>query len=72
MLGKQAVPVLVNASYQVWIKELEDGSQAMGIFNMNDKRQTISLNLNDLGIGNKVYLRDLWRKKDLGEFENRL
>jgi alpha-galactosidase len=72
VLGKQAVPVLINPSCQVWIKELEDGSKAMGIFNMNDKRQAITLNLNDLGIVNKVHLRDLWRKKDLGEFENNL
>jgi len=71
VLGIQAVPVLINESCQIWIKELEDGSKAIGIFNMNNKRQKITVNLNDLAIRNKVLLRDLWRKKDLGEFENK-
>jgi len=71
VLGKQAQQVVANASYQVWMKELEDGSYAVGIFNLKDDFQTIALNWNDIKLnktGDKK-VRDLWRQKDLGAFK---
>jgi len=69
-LGKQAVPVFINASCQIWMKDMKDGSKAMGIFNMGNKRQKITVNLKELDVKNKVSIRDLWRQTDLGEFED--
>jgi len=55
----------------VWMKELEDGSYAVGIFNMKDAYQTITLRWNDIGMNNKdIKVRDLWRQKDLGVFND--
>jgi hypothetical protein len=69
-LGKQAEQKIKTDNYQVWVKDLEDGNKAIGIFNVSDDYQNISLNWNELQLGAKQKLRDLWRQKDLGSFEN--
>lgn len=67
-LGKQAMQMINKDSYQVWMKEMEDGSCAIGIFNLDNKFQTISVSNSDLGIDSRSEVRDLWRQKDLGIF----
>jgi alpha-galactosidase len=64
-LGKEAVQVLKKDGYLVYVKELQDGSKAVGIFNVSDKFQTITLNWNDLGISGYTKVRDVWRQKYL-------
>ncbi|MEP6674637.1 MAG: glycoside hydrolase family 27 protein [Ferruginibacter sp.] len=67
-LGKQAQQVIKTSSYQVWIKDLEDGTKALGIFNMSDHFDVIRFHWNQLGLGETQNVRDLWRQKDLGNF----
>ena len=62
-LGKGARRTIKSDDYQVWAKELKDGSKAIGIFNTSDKYQTIKLNKAGNGIGAKV--RDVWQQKYL-------
>jgi len=69
-LGKQAKQIIKNENYQVWVKELEDGNKSIGIFNLSDQYQTISVNWIELGLTSKLKVRDLWRQKDMGIFEN--
>jgi alpha-galactosidase len=82
VLGKQAVKVVSKDHYQVWMKELKDGSIAVGIFNTgsddpveafswDDQPQIaqIAVSWQELGIEGKKMVRDLWRQKDLDEFE---
>jgi len=64
-LGKEAVQVLNKNGYLVYVKELQDGSKAVGIFNVSDKFQTITLNWSDLGISGYTKVRDVWRQKYL-------
>jgi alpha-galactosidase len=68
-LGLQAVPVIKTDSIQVWVKELEDGQKAIGIFNLSE--QTISYNLifEKIGLKKSVGLRNLWTQKDIDEFK---
>jgi hypothetical protein len=68
-LGKQAQQVIKNDRYQVWVKELEDGTKAIGIFNLSDDHMKITINRNELGLPDKCKVRDLWRQKDLGSFK---
>ena len=72
VLGKEAKQIVANSIYQVWMKELEDGSHAIGIFNLSDKYQNISVSWNDIelkkSISKKVH--DLWRQKNLGSFKD--
>lgn len=68
-LGYHAVPVWrkKDNSQVIYVKHLEDGSLAVGMFNRGDKPANISINPRMLGLydGNRT-VRDLWRQKDVG------
>jgi hypothetical protein len=67
-LGKQALPVVQNENYVIMVKELEDGSQAVGLFNLSEKDQVIPVSWDTLKITGEQKVRNLWRQKDLGTF----
>jgi alpha-galactosidase len=67
-LAKQAVRIEEHTDYQIWLKELEDGSKAVGIFNISSEHKTIKLDFNKLKIASEKTLRDVWRQKDIGKF----
>lgn len=67
-LGRQARLMIRTENYQVWIKEMKDGSNAIGIFNLSGKDDVIRFYWNELQLGNSRQVRDLWRQKDLGNF----
>lgn len=69
-LGKQANQAKANESYQIWIKDLEDGSKAVGLFNLTDKALNIPVDLKGLKLTGRLNMRDLWRQTDLGVVEN--
>ena len=68
-LGYHAVPVWRKSdnSQVIYVKHLEDGSLAVGMFNRGNKPANISINPRMLGLydGNRI-VRDLWRQKDVG------
>lgn len=66
--GKQAVPVYKSGNIQIWLKELEDGNKAIGIFNLGVATEKVTVHLSDLGFTDKLTIRDIWRQKDIGEF----
>ena len=68
-LGRQASPVEKEAGYQVWKKQLEDGSFAIGLFNLGNTEATLRISFDKLELKGKHSVRDLWRQKDLGEFD---
>lgn len=85
-LGKQARRISEENGKQIWMKEMEDGSKAVGLFypggekmtpadyfQWNDEPQKakIILNGDEIGVRGKFSVRDVWRQKDLGVFENR-
>ncbi|MBL7138196.1 MAG: alpha-galactosidase [Bacteroidales bacterium] len=70
-MGKQATPVIIEGDIQVWVKELEDGNKAIGIFNLGEKTTTFPLDLEKAGCQERVSLRDLWRQSNLGTFTDR-
>ena len=70
-LGKQAAQLVVDGRTQIWVKELADGSRAIGLFNLAQEPQKISVTWAQLGLTGSQRVRDLWRQKDLGvEKEN--
>ncbi|NLK42635.1 MAG: alpha-galactosidase [Planctomycetes bacterium] len=74
-LGKQARRVKDADQIQVWAKEMEDGSLAVGIFNMNAYlAKSGSIDWQTLGLQHNEQrrVRDLWRQKDLGIYTARL
>jgi alpha-galactosidase len=72
-LGKQAQLVYEQDFIQVWVKVLENGSHAVGVFNLSDvDKKDVRIPLAKLGLNNQVKVRDLWRQKDLGTASNDL
>jgi alpha-L-fucosidase len=69
-LGRQAVCVATEGDLRVYAKDLEDGSKAVGLFNLGNGEATVTAKWADLKISGKQTVRDLWRQKDLGEFSN--
>ena len=63
--GKEAAQVLSKDGYVVYVKDLADGSKAVGIFNISDSYKTITLNWADLGLAGYNKVRDVWRQKYL-------
>jgi alpha-galactosidase len=60
-----------HAKGQVWAKELEDGTRAVGLFNLGDAEMTIVADFKDLKLDGKQTVRDLWRQKDLSTVEGK-
>ncbi len=82
-LGKSARLVLEENDVQVWLKPLEDGAYALGMFNINGFKKTpqsyfrwgdeqpkqYELDLSKLGLKGKWLVRDVWKQKNLGSFQ---
>jgi hypothetical protein len=67
-LCKPAIKTELFEGLEVWIKPLEDGSLAIGIFNLSDRAKTDKLSFSALHLATRLKLRDIWRQKDLGIF----
>lgn len=69
-LGRQAYRIVQDDTKEIWAKQMEDGSMAVGLFNKHDySEQDITLSFSDLTIDGKCVVRDLWRQKNLGTFD---
>ena len=68
-LGKQATCVASNETSRVYAKFLEDGSRAVGLFNLGATNATVTANWETLNLSGAQNVRDLWRQRDLGTFE---
>ncbi|MGN0007451.1 MAG: putative Ig domain-containing protein [Alistipes sp.] len=68
-LGLHAVPVWSDGEGVVYLKNLEDGSVAVGLFNRGDAPAKMSINLRMLGMYEKKTVRDVWRQKDIATLD---
>ena len=64
-LGKEATQVLEKDGYLIYVKDLQDGGKAVGIFNVSGEYKTITLNWAELGLSGYSKVRDVWRQKYL-------
>lgn len=55
---------------EVWVKELKNGSKAIGLFNRGSEPNAVRVTWDEADLVGKKSVRDLWRHKDLGNFEN--
>ena len=81
-LGKSARLIEDKDGIQIWAKQLQDGSYAVGLFNVGDFGKTpesyfrwgdetakkYTLDLTKISSSRRYTLRDVWRQKDLGIF----
>lgn len=68
--GIQGRPIVINreAGYEVWMKPLSDGDIAIGIFNRDEITQSITVRWSELGLSGPFGVRDIWRQKEIGVF----
>ena len=69
-LGKQAKIIRKSDTEFVLTKELEDGSIAVGLFNLKNEEASLAINWSELMISGKNIIRDLWRQEDIGTYNN--
>jgi alpha-galactosidase len=81
-LGKAGRLLIDDNEVQIWMKPLEDGSYAIGLFNIDgfgktpqsyfhwgdEQSKSFQFDLTRIGLKGNWKLRDVWRQKDLGEF----
>jgi alpha-galactosidase len=67
-LGKQAKIVRKNDQELVLAKSLEDGSVAVGLFNLSEGPLTMSIDWSDISKTGKLTVRDVWRQRNIGRF----
>jgi alpha-galactosidase len=66
-LGKEATCVIKDGDLRIYAKELEDGSRAVGFFNLGATPADLQFKeFGKLGLSGKQHVRDLWRQKELG------
>jgi alpha-galactosidase len=69
-LGKQGDRVSAVGPFEIWSKQLADGSKAVALFNRGEAASPMTLNLKEVGITHSVRARDLWQHKDLGTIKD--
>ena len=65
-LGQQARPIVQTSQTLVLAKPMEDGSLALGLFNLEEIAGPITVTWSQLGLEGPQRVRDLWRQKDIG------
>jgi alpha-galactosidase len=67
-LGRQAKIIEQTPQALILAKDLEDGSKAVGLFNLGHVPLKMTARWQAIGLSGKHTVRDLWRQKELGEF----
>jgi alpha-galactosidase len=67
-LGRPGRRVALDEEREVWARQMEDGSVAVGLFNRGEGEAQVTAKWSDLGIRGPRIVRDLWRQQDLGKF----
>lgn len=71
-LGQQAARLVHGGDFEVWAKDMSDGSKAVGLFNRGLVDGESSIKWSDLKISGAWKVRDLWSQKDLGTFNDEI
>ncbi|MCJ7682354.1 MAG: hypothetical protein MUP70_16625, partial [Candidatus Aminicenantes bacterium] len=69
-LGRPGRRMSKKEDIEVWARDLEDGSKAVGLFNRGELESTVTVRWSDIGLTGGQRVRDLWRQKDLGVFQD--
>ena len=70
-LGECGQVIKQSANCFLMVKKLEDGSKAVGLFNRGEKATEVTVDWKSLQLEGKQGIRDLWRQKDMGVYENK-
>jgi alpha-galactosidase len=72
-LGREGTRVSKSGDAEVWARPLAGGNRAVILFNRGGSQQTIAVDWESLGYPAhfSAGVRDLWEKKDLGQFTSK-
>ena len=70
-LGECARVINLDGQTFLMVKSMADGSKAVGLGNRGESETKISAGWEQLGVSGHQRVRDLWRQKDLGIFDNK-
>jgi alpha-galactosidase len=68
--GVQGYKVFVDGNLEIYNKPLADGTTAVLLLNKGKEKADITVTWEMLGLAGKQPVRDLWQRKDLGEFKD--
>lgn len=68
-LGQCARVVRFDDDTFLMVKDLADGTKAIGLGNKGEEPVTLTAKWSDVGVKGKQRVRDLWRHQDLGKFD---
>ena len=68
-LGKQAKILRQNVNELILVKDMEDGSKVIGLFNLTKQKSSIAINWSEINVAPIQKVRNLWQQKDLGEIQ---
>jgi alpha-galactosidase len=63
--GIEGHRVVQQGPFQVWMKPLSDGSKAVGLFNLGEGPEKMTVNFSEIGISGVAKVRDLWAHKNV-------
>ena len=69
-LGIQATEISTTGTGKVLAKDLEDGTKAVGLFNTGNEPNAVKVTWEQLGLTGKQAVRDLWRQKNIGIYND--
>ncbi len=69
-LGNMAKQLPSDGNDRVLVKELEDGSKAVGLFNTGKENIVVKVKWEQIGLTGNQKVRDLWRQKNLGTYKD--
>lgn len=67
-LGQCARVVMLSDDTFLMVKDLEDGTKAVGLCNRGEEKARVTARWSDLGLAGRQAVRDVWRQQNLGEF----
>lgn len=57
---------------EIWVKEMEDGSKTVALFNKSSQTGEMTLKWTDIGLTGAHSVRDIWLRKELGKVNGSL
>ena len=68
-LGECGLVIKKNNDCFLMVKNLVDGSKSVGLFNRGKVAADVSIEWSELNLAGKQSVRDLWRQKELGTYD---
>lgn len=69
-LGQCGRVVTLSEETFLMVKDLVDGTRAVGLFNRGEFPIEVTASWSDIGVRGRQPVRDLWRQQDLGRFQD--